>query len=254
MRDNSERELNIEESAKITAPGSSSAVRCHCPRCNIDIVDDTIQCPLCHGVVENTPENRNMEEASISITYPDVSVKMRLLRLIIRIVLFLAIATEVIVALVNYITFNGIWWSCIVGLALFYGCVTLLYSFRKRRSIQRIVQVQLYLSIFFFVLLDFVLGFNGWSIIYAIPISLLSVDGIMIILMIIRINDWQRFIMSEIATFVLSIVVLIIDICADLGGVIFGLVVLVITGLILLGTIMIGSRSVSDEIKRRFMI
>ena len=119
---------------------------------------------------------------------------------------------------------------------------------------QRIVQVQLFLSIFFLLLLDFVLGFKGWSISYAVPIALLSVDTMMVFLMIIRINGWQRFIMTEIVTFVLSIVVLILDICGELGGVIFGLVALVVTGLILLGTIMIGNKSVSNEIKRRFMI
>lgn len=254
MKENSEKELNIEESAVPEATESEASNLRRCPRCKISIVDDTIECPLCHGVVENAPENRNMEEASISLTYPDISVRTRVLRLIIRIALFLAIATEVIVVLVNYVTFNGIYWSCIVGLGLCYGCATLLYSVRKRRSMQRIVQVQLFLSIFFLLLLDFVLGFKGWSISYAVPIALLSVDTMMVFLMIIRINGWQRFIMTEIVTFVLSIVVLILDICGDLGGVIFGLVALVVTGLILLGTIMIGNKSVSNEIKRRFMI
>ena len=241
-------ELNIEDSK------SGAAVLRRCPRCKISIVDDTIECPLCHGVVENTPDDRNMDEASVSLTYPDISVRMRTLRLIIRIVLFLAIATEIIVVLVNYYTFTGIYWSCIVGLGLFYGCVTLLYSVRKRRSMQRIVQVQLFLSIVFVVLLDFVLGFRGWSISYAVPIALLSVDTGMLVLMIVRINGWQNFIMTEIVAFILSIVVIVLDITGKLGGEIFGIIAVVITGLILLGTIMIGNKMVSNEIKRRFMI
>ena len=249
MKENSEKELNIEEA---TLNEASNLRRC--PRCKISIVDDTIECPLCHGVVENAPENRNMEEASISLTYPDISVRTRVLRLIIRIALFLAIATEVIVVLVNYVTFNGIYWSCIVGLGLCYGCATLLYSVRKRRSMQRIVQVQLFLSIFFLLLLDFVLGFKGWSISYAVPIALLSVDTGMLVLMIVRINGWQNFIMTEIVAFILSIVVVVLDITGKFGGEIFGIIAVVITGLILLGTVMIGNKMVSNEIKRRFMI
>ena len=225
-----------------------------CPRCKINIIDDTIECPLCHGVVEDTPEDRNMEEPSISVTYPDISVKLKLIRLIIRIVLFAAITTEVIVLLVNYFTFTGIYWSLIVGLGLIYGCVTLLYSVRKRRSMQRIIQAQLFFSIVLVIGLDFLLGFRGWSISYAVPIALMSVDVGMVVLMIVRINGWQNFIMTEIVAFVLSILVLIVDILGKLGGELFGLIALVITGLILLGTIMFGQKMVSNEIKRRFMI
>ena len=44
----------------------------HCPRCNISIVDDTIECPVCHGVVDDM-EDRDMDSPSYSVTYPDVS-------------------------------------------------------------------------------------------------------------------------------------------------------------------------------------
>lgn len=119
---------------------------------------------------------------------------------------------------------------------------------------QRIVQVQLFLSIVFVVLLDFVLGFRGWSISYAVPIALLSVDTGMLVLMIVRINGWQNFIMTEIVAFILSIIVVVLDITGKFGGEIFGIIAVVITGLILLGTVMIGNKMVSNEIKRRFMI
>ena len=44
----------------------------HCPRCKLNIIDDTIECPICHGVVDE-PEDRDMDNPSISVTYPDVS-------------------------------------------------------------------------------------------------------------------------------------------------------------------------------------
>lgn len=227
-----------------------------CPRCNLNLVDDTIECPLCHGVVEMDGEedNDHMSHESVSVTYPDVSYNLRIIRLIIRIVLFAAIVTGVIVLLINYLTFNGIYWSLIVCIGLVYGCATLLYSVRKRRSIQRIIQAQMWFSIILVVGLDYLLGYKGWSFSYAIPIAFVALDIGMVVLMIIGIDGWQNYIMTEIVVFVLSIILMVLWILGKIPGSLFILISLVSTGLILLGTIMFGQKRVMNELKRRFMI
>lgn len=232
---------------------SDTAALRQCNRCKIKIVDDTIECPLCHGVVD-MDEDRAMNEPSVSITYPDVSSSIRLIRLIIRVILFAAIVTEVTVLIVNYFTYSNVWWSLIVGVGLLYGCVTLLYSVQERKSMQRIIQVQLIFSIILVISLDYLLGYRGWSLGYAIPIALIGVDIAMVTLMIVRINGWQHFIMTEIVTFLMSVVLLVLNILGKVHGLFFALSAAVITGLILLGTIMLGQKRISNEIKRRFMI
>ena len=232
---------------------SDTGVLRRCPRCNVKLIDDAIECPLCHGVVESD-EDRDMEEASVSVTYPDISYSIRALRLIIRIILFAALTTEIIVLIVNYFTFTGIYWSLLVGAGLLYGCATLLHSVKERKSMQRIIQAQLYFSLILVVVIDYLLGFKGWSLSYAFPIALVGVDIAMVVLMIVRIDGWQSFIMTEIVIFIFSMVLFVLNIMGKINGLVFALLAAVLTGLILIGTIMIGQKMVSNEIKRRFMI
>ena len=232
---------------------SDTDVLRRCPRCHVKLIDDAIECPLCRGVVD-ADEDRNMEEASMSVTYPDISYSIRTIRLIIRIVLFCALTTEVTALIVNYFTFNGIYWSLIVGAGLLYGCATLLHSVKERKSMQRIIQVQLYFSLILVFAIDYLLGFKGWSLSYAFPIALVGVDIAMVVLMIVRIDGWQSFIMTEIVIFVFSIILFVLNMMGKINGFIFSLMATVITGLILVGTIMFGQKMVSNEIKRRFMI
>lgn len=235
---------------------SDSVVLRRCPRCNLKLVDKTIECPLCHGVVETEDGDDidRMDEIPESVTYPDVSEKMRLLRLFIRIVIFAAIVAMVTVCIVNYYTFNGVYWSLIVVAGLLYCIITLLYCVRVRRSMQRIIQVQMWLSMIFVVILDHLLGYKGWSFEYAIPITLVAIDVAMVVFMILGIRGWQSYIMTEIVVFVVSIVLLILGIAHKVDGSTFTLITAVLTGFILLGTVMFGSKKITNEITRRFMI
>ena len=230
----------------------------HCNRCNIEIMDDAIECPLCHGVLEDAPDSDadtpQVEDVSRSLTYPDVSSSVHLLQLIVRIVIFTAIVAEVIVLIVNYMTFNGVYWSFIVGLGLLYGCATLLYSVLERKSMQRIIQVQMLLALLLVILLDVVLGYKGWSFKYVIPLILMGVDLGIVVLMFVGIDGWQTYIMTEIVTFLLSIVLMILHFTHLVSTSYFTIFSLAVTGLILLGTIMFGQNMISNEIKRRFRI
>ena len=235
-----------------------------CIRCNLKIADDTIKCPLCHGVVELMPDEGedefspeleiSMESESKSITYPGVNVSIRVMTLIIRLVIFLAIISQAVVMVINYFTFNGIYWSLIVGLGLLYGCFTLIYSVRTRRSIQRIIMVQMIVGIAAVIALDIVLGYRGWSVEYAIPFGLSGVDIGVVVLMIIGISDWQNLIMTEIVVFIFNIALVILGFCDVVSLSIWAILSLGVTGAILLGTVMLGQRMISNEIKRRFQV
>ena len=54
--------------------------------------------------------------------------------------------------------------------------------------------------------------------------------------------------------FIVSIVLFVLDLVGKIPGTIFALIAIVTTGLILLGTVMVGPKLISDELKRRFMI
>ena len=65
-----------------------------CKQCNIEVLDETERCPLCHSVLEPTIEVENM--------YPDVKIKTRRMMLLSRIYLFVAIVAEAVLVVVNH--------------------------------------------------------------------------------------------------------------------------------------------------------
>ena len=222
-----------------------------CVRCNLWIEDEAIKCPLCHGVLENATEKE-----SKSITYPDVSESLRKMQFIIRLVIFLSIVAEMTVIIINYLTFKGVYWSAIVGVELVYGCFVLAYSFQKRKSIQRLIQGQMYATIIVLILTDLLIGWQSWSIAYALPITFMAVDVCAVVLMIIQIDGWQNYIMTEIVTFILSLIVVIIGFKEEMrfGTRLLEYAAVLTTFVILLGTILLGGRMISNELKRRFRV
>ena len=218
-------------------------------------------CPLCNGVlVRDEEEYREAEKnekgiyISRSTTYPDVAPALRRMKLIIKIAIFAAVLAEVVSIIVNYYTYSGVWWSLIVGLVLAYGCFTLVYSFSTNRSLQKIIHVQTLFAIIVMVALDYITGHTGWAIKFAIPITLITIPVGVVVLMIINVENWQSYIMTEIVVTAVATVLLILQIFKVISSTILLLIAVLISGTILAGTILFGSRLVSDEIKRRFRV
>ena len=89
---------------------------------------------------------------------------------------------------------------------------------------------------------------------YALPILFMAVDVGALVLMIVGIDGWQNYIMTEITTLLLSVVLIILHYTGLVETSYLALIAVMVTGFIFLGTIMFGTRMVSNEIKRRFKI
>ena len=91
-----------------------------CKQCNVEILDETERCPLCHSVLEKTVEVENM--------YPNVRTMTRRLALLSRIYLFVAILVEALLIYLNVLSDSEMFWSAIPGLAMLYGYLVLRYA------------------------------------------------------------------------------------------------------------------------------
>ena len=91
-----------------------------CRICKLEVLDETEVCPLCRSILEPTDAVENM--------YPNVRRKIRRLKLISNIYLFLAVCLEAALICINIVTTSQIWWSVITGLALFYFHLVLRYA------------------------------------------------------------------------------------------------------------------------------
>lgn len=248
-----------------------------CERCKIEIVDDSMVCPLCHGVIAvnrkgavlaegvSTEENveYDPEESersadaemyySHSAMYPDVSPAMRRIKFVIKLVVFLSVLVESALILINYLTYNGVKWSLITGVVLAYLCFTVIYSFQRYSGYRRKIMWQTVGIMILAILIDIILGFRGWSVEFAIPSAVLAIDLTIFILMLVNAKDFQEYLMMQIFNFVLSILFLVVVLVVHLVD--FSLLIIIaagVTGLMLLATLVFGDKAVLGELTRRF--
>ena len=174
--------------------------------------------------------------------------------MIIKIAIFAAVIAEVISVVVNYYTYKGVWWSLIVGLVLAYGCFTLVYSFSTNRSLQRIINTQSLLAVIVMIGLDYLTGHTGWAVKFAIPIMIMTIPIGVVVLMVINVENWQSYIMTEIVVTAFAAVLMLLHFLKLINSSILLLIAFLTSAAILAGTIMFGSKLVSDEIKRRFRV
>lgn len=217
-----------------------------CRQCNIEILDETERCPLCNSVLEQTVEVENM--------YPNVRTMTRKLMLISRIYLFCAILVEVLLVYINAVTEHEIWWSTIPGLTFLYGYMLLRYALLGKSGYKSKIIVLTLIAILMTVAADFVVGYRGWSVNYALPAGILLIDAGILVLMIYNRRNWQSYMMWQIFMILCSIVPLVFSKVGIVTAPLLGLIALAASVFLFLGTLIIGDRKARTELKRRFHI
>lgn len=218
-----------------------------CKQCDVIVRDDTEVCPLCKCVLDTDGEAENK--------YPDIWAKNHVLKLVIRIYLFAAIVTETVLIYLNYRYFNGIYWSVIVGVVLAYIYLTLAYTVSYSRAGYRMkIIVGVAGAILLLNVIDHVLGNNGWSVDYAFPAALLAVDVTVLFLIIFNRRNWQSYLSFQIAMILFSLIPVILNLMGYAHVPLLANLALAVAVFLFLGTVIIGGKRATTELKRRFHI
>ncbi len=104
------------------------------------------------------------------------------------------------------------------------------------------------------VALDHSRGYNGWSVNYGIPSTILFADLSVVFLILVNRMNWQSYFMYQIAVTVFSFIPLILWATGLLTRPLLALITVTVTVIILAVTIVLGDRSVKTELKRRFHV
>lgn len=219
-----------------------------CKKCNLEILNRTAICPLCKSVLEVSGEIENGTE------YPDVAKITKKLNFVVRLYSFLAIVTEVVLVIINYKTYQGVWWSAVSGISILYFYITLKYSIQKNTGYKMVILIQVIGAVLLMIAADNIVGYQGWSVNYAMPGAILLLDATIVVLMIVNMANWQSYILMQILTVLVSIA----------GLVMWGLGVITrplllffaagASGCLILATLMFGDRKAKMELKRRFHV
>ena len=217
-----------------------------CKQCNVEILDETERCPLCHSVLEKTVEVENM--------YPNVRTMTRRLALLSRIYLFVAILVEALLIYLNVLSDSEMFWSAIPGLAMLYGYLVLRYAILGKSGYKGKIIVMTLIAILMVVAIDFVVGYRGWSVNYALPSAILLVDAGILILMCINRRNWQSYMMWQIFMILCSVVPLVLYAVGIVTAPILALLAFAFSAALFLGTLIIGDRRARTELRRRFHV
>lgn len=217
-----------------------------CKQCNVEILDETERCPLCHSVLEKTVEVENM--------YPNVRTMTRRLALLSRIYLFVAILVEALLIYLNVLNDSEMFWSAIPGLAMLYGYLVLRYAILGKSGYKGKIIVLTLIAILMVVAIDFVVGYRGWSVNYALPSAILLVDAGILILMCINRRNWQSYMMWQIFMILCSVVPLVLYAVGIVTAPLLALLAFAVSAALFLGTLIIGDRRARTELRRRFHV
>jgi hypothetical protein len=236
-----------------------------CKRCNIEVLDKSLSCPLCNGVLTIEDENSALSydkeasnsdnDMSGSVMYPDIEPMMKRMRFVTRLVIFCSIVVEGILILINYLTYNKVKWSIICGVALVYGCFTFIYSVQHNTSHRTKLMTQILGTIIVVIAIDIILGYTGWSVNIALPCIIYFLDGTIVLYMILDRTNWQSYILLQIYSVLLCLISTLIMIFTELFYFKMLMLIADAASLILIGaTIAFGDKRATTELKRRFHV
>lgn len=217
-----------------------------CRNCNVEILDESEFCPLCHSVLEQTEELENM--------YPDARLKAQKLKFVTRLYLFCAIVVEFFLVVIDFNGENQVHWSVLVGLGLFYVYTVLRYAVLGKSGYRAKTIVLVLLAVLLTVVVDFITGYRGWSVDYVASGGIILVDMLIIALMIWNRRNWQSYLMWQISMIIFSIIPAILYWLGFEHNFYMAFSPLVVSSFLFLGTVMIGGRRATQELYRRFHI
>ena len=156
--------------------------------------------------------------------------------------------------MINYLTKVHYPWSLITGAGLLYIYLFLLYWIRHDSGFAAKVGLQLFATAVFLFVIDYVNGFYGWSLQWAIPGIILLGDGIVTILMILNRSRWQSYLLLLLFMGICSLAIIILYFTNVIGSLLMPALCAGVTLFYFLGAILLGGSAAGRELSRRFHI
>lgn len=234
----------------------------YCKNCDVIIHHNQNNvCPLCQSVLQREEEMDGQKKQNImqvcTAGYPPAQAAKKKYATLLRICTFVGVIAMILLAAINYTMYDKkpVMWSVISNAGIVYLIFTLRYSvFNGDESIIMKIATQSVIVMAFCVLIDYVLGFVGWSFDYAIPCTIFVVDALIMLLMIIDMKNWQNYILLQIMMVVISVILVLLTIPNIVKSVLLPLIAAGVSIVFFLATWIFGGKQADVEIKRRFHI
>ena len=215
-----------------------------CRNCHIEVLDETEVCPLCRSVLQQAEPMENM--------YPDVRTRSKWLKFAGRIYFFCALLMWGVLLCIDIMVDPQIWWSIIVGLGLLYSYLVLRYAVIGESGYRSKVIVLSVLAVLLAVVIDFTVGYRGWSVDYVLPGGIILMDGVVLGCMICNRRRWYSYLMWQLLMILCGLIPVGLYLAGLEHNEYLAFLPLAVSAAIFLGTVIIGDRAARMELVRRF--
>ena len=224
-----------------------------CKQCNVEILDHTEKCPLCHHVLE-------LDDVQRENMYPNARVAGKRFRILENILLFVSIVVFVICFGINF-AYNRtipaddrVWWSLILGLGLVYVNGLLRITILGKSNYLFKIIIAIFLALAVLLEVDWLTGAHGWGVDFVFPVAIICMDIAILILMLINRRNWQSYLIVQIGVMVFGGVALILVLTDVITFPYLAIIAAGISLFVFLGTVIIGDQKARTELKRRFHV
>ncbi|MBS6642852.1 MAG: MFS transporter [Clostridiaceae bacterium] len=184
--------------------------------------------------------------------YPQIEYNPGKWKKLINLFYAVLLTAAVIVGVVNYATYSGLWWSGIAIPGILYAALTFRYSILKHANLGKTVMIETVGLQALLFMIDWVLGYQGWSVNYAIPSTILFADIAVVFLILVNQLNWQSYFMYQIAITIFSFIPIILWAFGLVTNPVMAIITVILSVLILTLTILLGDRRFKNELIRRF--
>ncbi len=218
----------------------------YCKQCKIHVNDPVNVCPLCRCAVK--------KDGTEEWKYPQISQRRRKRQLALRIYFAAAVVLQAVCFYLNTKILTQMQWS-LWTLATFAMAYTVLRMIISNRTGYRSMTIGL--TIFataYIVLVDYELGFTGWSLNYVLPASIILLNIAVIVMIFVNRRNWQSYLMVELFLILCSGVPMLLIWLNITTETWLSYVALWFSIGLFFCTTVVGGRKAKTELKRRFHI
>ncbi len=218
----------------------------YCNQCNIKIKDPVSVCPLCHCAVK--------KDGGETLLYPEIRQKNKKMQLALRIYLASAIVAQAILFYVNTKIWTDTRWSVwsLTTFVVAYIVIRMIIS-NKTGYRSRTIGLTVFATAYI-VLIDYELGFLGWSLNYVIPASIILLNIGVLVMIFVNLRNWQSYLVVELFLILCSGIPLVLVLLDIVTKPFLSYLALWISIALFVCTVIVGGRKAKTELKRRFHI
>lgn len=226
----------------------------YCSDCDINVATQGPCCPLCGSILQPATPSPAKPGATPAATnpYPNLSGLTRQYNFIVRLLLFLSLLGGGICLLVNLLVPSKFFWSAIVIAALIYLWVTIPPLLRRGANFAKRTVLQVLFTSALMVLLDWLLGYSGWSVNYVIPGLLCGGIGSVGALAIFNRTNFAQYVYYQVLMGIFAFIPLVLYLTGASKNLVMVLVTAALGLASLLITIIFGDRTLKSDFRRRF--